>query len=289
MKLIIKFNLIRTTHDPNSVWVPRFGYPELAIRNQRGVGLIEILVASVVLVLTTLSIMSVFTTGYIVLKRAEASNRATSFAKEKMEEIQNLAIEDIYPADTGSCIGGCDRDGILDGILTERAGEVPPIPGTDAKIICPVCGAVAKSTDARSTGVSGDGNYYCLNDDFNNDGVGGDWCGGTSQQIIVTPDPNLPTWTYTRTVSITRLPGPGQLGWFTRQVRVRAYSVDETTNQFQNYDFAGMFDPKGEQAPVKEIKIDVQWRGLGETVQSYKVHALMSRIMPKFVSREMGR
>ncbi|MBT9165205.1 MAG: hypothetical protein DDT23_01220 [candidate division WS2 bacterium] len=266
------------------------------IYNQRGLGLVEILVASVVLVMTTLSIMSVFTTGYIVLKRAEASNRAVSFAKEKMEEIQNLAIEDIYPADCPRqppqpCVPSraFDRDGILDGVLTERAGTVPPIPGTDAKIICPICGAVAKSNDARSTGATGDGNYYCLNNDFNNDGIGGDWCGGASQRIIVTPDPHLPTWTYTRTVSITRLPGPGQLGWYTRQVRVRAYSVDETTNQFTNYDFVGMFDPKGERAPVKEIKVDVQWKGLGEAVQSYKLHSLQSRIMPKYVSREMGR
>lgn len=269
---------------------------------QKGMSLIEVLVASVILVLTVVAVMSVSTSGFIVLKRVEMTNRAVSFAKEKIDEIQNMVVDDIYPADCPTPGYPCsspqetfDKDGIVDGYLTEQPGAIPPVIGSDAKIVCPRCGAVTKAQDVRKRdGGTLTNEYYCPNDDMNNDGVGGDWCGGGSQTIVVQPDIYRPAWTYTKLVSLTRLPCPapdcpGSLGWFTRIVRVRAFSIDETTNVFENYDFAGQFDPKGERAPVKQVTVDVRWAGLGEGEQSYKLQTLISRAIPKYVSREMGR
>lgn len=237
----------------------------IKLKEERGLTLVEILISAIFLTLISVGILGIFTSGYLVLQRTVTFHRATELARHKIEELQNVPIEDIYPADETKD----DLDCLADGILTICDAWVPPNPGSDVAVYCPICGYLNRPQnsgdyyDIPDTDANGIPN--CQNPDKNYDGVYDDPCEAN-------------------------LPGPGEIGFYTREVRVHAYKdVFETADTLYDY----TFDPAvgetnlGREAPVKEIRVKVVWNAMGET-QSFEVSTLLSRISPKYSFKELG-
>ena len=231
------------------------------LRDEKGLTLIEVLIAAVFLTLTSVGVLGTFSSGYIVLRRSEALHKATEMARAKMEEMENTPIEEIYPADATSDTLDGTNNGRLDEI--EVAGHV--VAGSDAIIYCPECGYLNRVTLGTYTAT-------CENPDKNYDGTSDDPC----------DDPLNPT----------SLPGAGQIGYYTREVRVHAFNED-----MSDYDPAGSYNPDhvgpsgpttvavGDTscrlAPLKRIIVEVKWMAMGKE-QSYQIQTLLSRLQPKY-------
>lgn len=233
------------------------------LRDEKGLTLIEVLIAAVFLTLTSVGVLGTFSSGYIVLRRGEALHKATEMARHKMEEMENTPIESIFPADKTSDT----LDGKINGMLDEISvvGEV--VAGSDAIIYCPECGYLNRVTLGTYTAT-------CQNPDKNYD-------------ADETPDD--PCFDITNP---TYLPGPGQIGYYTREVRVHAFNEDMT-----DYDPAGSYNPDhvgplgpttvavGDTgcrlAPLKRIIVEIKWQAMGKK-QSYQIQTLLSRLQPKY-------
>jgi len=163
------------------------------LRDEKGLTLIEVLIAAVFLTLTSVGVLGTFSSGYIVLRRSEALHKATEMARAKMEEMENTPIEEIYPADATSDTLDGSNNGRLDEISV--AGHVTA--GSDAIIYCPECGYLNRVTLGTYTPT-------CENPDKDYNGTSDDPCFS----------PTNPAY----------LPGPGQIGYYTREVRVHAFN-----------------------------------------------------------------
>lgn len=216
---------------------------------QKGTTLIEILVAATFLTLTAVGVLGVFTTGYLILHQTFAYHRATELAKLKMEELKNIGIEVLYPANEQR-----DLDGTNDKKLTEKMVVGTVLPGSDAVAYCSVCGYLNKFRCI-------DGNLLytptCMNQDRNFDGNENDPCGAN-------------------------LPLPGELGYYTRTVIVYAHKSEGWAEAQDDYDhYSPGDDPFARNALLKEIVIRLDWK-IGKENQAFTLKSLFGLTTPKY-------
>jgi Tfp pilus assembly protein PilV len=84
---------------PGSRWVPYDGWTRLAarLREDRGVGLIELLIALLVLNVGIFATFAALTSGAVALRHASHVSTATALADQKMEVYRDLAYGSIPP------------------------------------------------------------------------------------------------------------------------------------------------------------------------------------------------
>lgn len=246
-------------------------------QNSAGLTLVEVLISSVFLTITALSIIGVFTSGYVVLQKAVAYHRGTEQGRAKLEELQNLPIEDVYPGDN---LGqdSVDRDGCVDNKLTINYNwGVPNSGGSDFVIFCPIDGYPngPNSTGDPSDKCKNSPPVYCTNRDANYDGS------------IDSADDFHNTLNGGQG---PRLPAPGQFGFYTRTVRVSACSLLNTGGGNASctvYDFNTTGDKKGREAPIKWLSVEIEWVAFGEKQTTF-LNTMITRFIPKSAFGESG-
>ena len=90
--------------------------------DQRGLTILEVLVAASVLVVGLLGTMRLFPTGYLDLTASGGQSKATAYAQQKLEELEN---QPFTPGPVTS------DDSLERGTLT-RAWRITPVAGTTA-------------------------------------------------------------------------------------------------------------------------------------------------------------
>lgn len=222
----------------------------------RGTTLIEVLVAAVLVSLAAIGILGVFTSGYLVISKARILHRATELAREKIEELNNQAIEDIYPSVPG-VNGGVDEfdgypedfeapAGVADGYLTSQKQVGQFIPGSDYVVFCPICGYANRGylyTDWDDSGLGtcpGTGLYLDSTDALDDNGPGGLPDGWIQRALTVSPpcvykivpvlcqnkDLNGDGVEELTQIHGIKLPRPSQSGFFYRYVKVKPKRAD---------------------------------------------------------------
>lgn len=282
---------------------------------QKGLTLVEVLVAAVLLTMASISFLGLLSSSYIVLQRAVIYHRATELAKEKIESLHNVPIEDIYPVNSalfnpsaGFCgpggAGGPNGGDVVDNVdylrpadpnggnytptgtapkgnylITDRTlcipdpsipgGEVglAPNAGTDAVLFAP-----PECLDTK---------YYFYWDKEN-----AVWRDVTNDREIDFSKPvdDLTGPPYSAhcvdgSGKPYPLPKPGRMGFYVREVRVKAYNRYDAAAQVEYQSFGP--DPLGFNAPIKQVQVTVRWRALKEE-QSFVLETLFSRVVPKF-------
>ena len=236
---------------------------------EKGVTLVEILVAATLLTMTAVGVISVFTTGYLVLHRIDTYHKATELAKHKISELQNIALETLYPANSIKDLDGIDETneevfsnytGIKWGekVLSELVTVGTVLPGSDAVCYCPVCGYVnVFHLIPTSTGGIRLYTPTCQNPDKNFDGNENDPCGA-------------------------QLPRPGEPGFYLRKVFVYAHKQENWTEGLDDYDhYAPGDDPLARIANLKEVAVRVEWKAGGENY-AFTLKTLFGLTTPKY-------
>lgn len=181
--------------------------------NVRGTTLIEVLVAGVLVSLSAIGILGVFTSGYLIINKARILHRATELARDKIEELNNQAIEDVYPTGKGllpvAGNGNVDEfDGYAEtedssapfltansnaGYLTSQKIVGQFIPGSDYVTFCPICGYANRGylytdwDDSNIGSCSATGLYIDSNDALDDNGPGALPDGWIQRKVTITP------------------------------------------------------------------------------------------------------
>lgn len=247
---------------------------EFLRKDQKGLTLVEILVAATFLTLTAVGVLGVFTTGYLVLHRVDTYHKATELVKHKMEELENISLEELYPANATKDLDGINEtnqevfsnySGIKWGekVLSERVVVGTVLAGSDCVAYCPVCGYV-NLFNLTPTGTR----LYtptCRNTDRDFNGVENDPCNAD-------------------------LPRPGEAGFYIRKVFVYAHCIKgeencpeagwaEGVDDYTHY--APGDDPAARIAHIKEVVVKLEWVAGGEN-QAFIVKTLMGLTTPKY-------
>jgi prepilin-type N-terminal cleavage/methylation domain-containing protein len=148
----------------------------IVLLNKRGLTLIEVLIALVVLLIVSLAMMQTALVGIDSNMRNTLRNEAVSVAETRMNEARNQSFTAIVP-DTGSlsaCVSDCSAGFPATGVCNTRA--IRSIPGFN---FC---------TNLSCTEIGGDGN--CITNDADNKQVtvlvGWKWKGESYTHSITT-------------------------------------------------------------------------------------------------------
>lgn len=228
----------------------------------RGTTLIEVLVAGVLVSLAAIGILGVFTSGYLVINKAKMLHRATELAREKIEELNNQAIENIYPTLPGTNGGTDEFDGYAedfeapigtpDGYLTSQKFVGQFIPGSDYVVFCPVCGYANRGyiyvdwDDSALLSCSATGLYLDSNDAIDDNGPGGLPDGLIERKVTVAPPcvyKITPVLCQNKdldgngveertTIHGIKLPRINQSGFYARYVTVKPKRADSAYSDF---------------------------------------------------------
>lgn len=298
-------------------WLRRFK------KSQSGLTLIEVMVSAILLTMTSVTVIGILTSGYLVLQRQVNFDRGTKLARHKIEEVENQAVEDIYPADaagdflfTGAGPGPSpEPDGVNDGKLTSDYGSEPPILGSETVAYCPVCGKLhhpykltggplpktCKNYDQNDNGITFD--KACMG--TGDSGAQGEkkLCGSDADcnagDKCVDDDLHCANDNATGNALIdgednscagtgVPLPAPGQSGFYTVTVKVHAYeegTTDPLPSYALCYDASPATDPGCRASPLKGVKVKVEWYAMSE-YQKFEVETLLSRLIPKYAFQE---
>lgn len=244
--------------------------------NVRGTTLIEVLVAGVLVSLSAIGILGVFTSGYLIINKARILHRATELARDKVEELNNQAIEDIYPTVPGvngdpDEFDGYGEDdeapiGTRDGYLTSQKIVGQFIPGSDYVVFCPICGYANRGylytdwDDSNIGSCSATGLYLDSNDASDDNGPGGLPDGWIQRKVTITPPcvyKIIPVMCQNKDLNgdgveeLTQIHGkvdvnaklsrPSQAGFFYRYVKVKPKRADSgyTDYRYQTSDVEG--------------------------------------------------
>jgi prepilin-type N-terminal cleavage/methylation domain-containing protein len=112
------------------------------IREQRGLTLIEVLIAAAILAVGLLALVSAFPIGYVDVTASGGQSRATSYAQAMMEQLKNQPFPAAFP------VNGADIPDITPGvddvaytrswrICPEPAPPVAPAAGPPPPAPCP--------------------------------------------------------------------------------------------------------------------------------------------------------
>lgn len=230
-------------------------------RTDRGVTLIEVLVSGVLVSLSAIGILGVFSSGYMMINKARILHRATELAREKVEELNNQAIEDIYPTvgvgggaddefdgcgevytnnDDTKQVANCAAPSTHQHLTTQKVvGQF--VPGSDYVIFCPVDGYANRGyvyTDWDDTGLgacNATGLFIDATDALDDNGPGGVPDGYIQRKVTLAPPcvyKIIPVRCQNRDVngdgietdphpSPVLLPRISQAGFFSRTVKVK--------------------------------------------------------------------
>jgi prepilin-type N-terminal cleavage/methylation domain-containing protein len=99
-----------------------------AIREQRGLTLIEVLIAAAILAVGLLALVSAFPIGYVDVTVSGGQSRATSYAQAMMEQLKNQPFPAAFP------VNGADVPQITPGVpdaAYNRTWNITLEPGTN--------------------------------------------------------------------------------------------------------------------------------------------------------------
>lgn len=262
-----------------------------------GFSLVEVLVASVLLTITSIGVMGVLSSAYIVVQRAVINHRATELARDKVDQIENIPIEDLFPTDyAGSVVTGCDSLPDLEdaqGFLITKAKPVGPgvVEGPRVEVSgLATCVEMPPNLGSDGVALAPEACLHPRYEFFKNEYDAGKWWSATDLKPVDDPLLQDLVWNPTRGWVDCKdiyggtqpLPKPGQMGFYERWVKVTAYQQYDADCQASPpcplYSVVG--DAYGFNAPVKTVDVTVRWTALGET-QQYTLHHLTTRLIPK--------
>lgn len=96
---------------PNFAWNPADGWKRLVakLRDDRGVGLVELLIALMVLNIGIFATLAAFTSGAVAIRRASRISTATAIADKQMEAFHNMSYTNIASIPSpGTLVTGAD-------------------------------------------------------------------------------------------------------------------------------------------------------------------------------------
>lgn len=72
------------------------------VKDQRGLSLIEVLIASAILAVGLLALLSAFPIGYVDVNVSGGQSKATAYAQQMMERLKNLPFQDLLDNPAGN-------------------------------------------------------------------------------------------------------------------------------------------------------------------------------------------
>ncbi len=100
-------------------------------RDPRGLTIVEVLVAVVILVVGLLGVLSAFPTGYLDVVGSGGQSKAMSYARQKMEELKNGPFT---VAGSGSDVPTLGPPGNAPDVGFTRSWAITQVPGTTAPL-----------------------------------------------------------------------------------------------------------------------------------------------------------
>lgn len=257
----------------------------------------EVLVASVLLTITSIGVMGVLSSAYIVVQRAVIYHRGTELARDKVDQIENVPIEDLFPTDyAGAAATGCDDLTDLEnaqGFLITKARPVGPgvVEGPRLQVSgLASCVEIPPNLGSDGVAFAPEACLHPRYEFFKNEHDAGKWWSAADMKPVDDPVLKDLVWNPTRSWvdckdiygGVQPLPKPGQMGFYERLVKVTAYQQYDTDCQENPpcplYSVVG--DSYAFNAPVKVVQVTVRWTALGES-QQYVLDHLTSRLIPK--------